>query len=234
MAKASLWLGYLVVLIIPVITSITQPCIIRFSERGAQVQAINNCKQIIISMRLYSSDSRDIYPDFDASHARSSNDVFRLLFKEGIIETEKIFGAAKSPYHPDGNIGEAPDYLEAVKPGENHWAMTKGLTGSMVGSIPLVFENPSDASWPPKWNASEANWRQKLNGKLTGIKPSRPSSPGYAWSKGKIIIGLNDSSVELYPLESVNGENLGLKPYPDGKSIFPDLDPQLEILNVAK
>ena len=42
--------------------------------------------------------------------------------------------------------------------------------------MPLVFENPIAAGWPPQWNADAAG------------KPVQ----GRAWSGGKVIIGKND------------------------------------------
>ncbi|CAN5905968.1 hypothetical protein BH11VER1_BH11VER1_07390 [soil metagenome] len=217
MAWSGLVLGYMVIIIPIMNIDIITHGGGRIQEKGLITQGINNCKQIIISMRIYSPDSRDIYPDADIPNAKTSNEVFRALFKEGVLETEKIFGCGKSPYVPDGNVGIAPDFLEAVKPGENHWAMTKGLNGSMSGRIPLVFENPSEATWPPKWNANHTD-----------------AQPGRTWKKGKVIVGFNDSSVEVLPLESETGESVGLKPYPDGTPVFPVLHPGLEILNVAK
>lgn len=217
MAKTSLWLGYFMTLILPICAIPIIPLFARISEMGGITQSISYCKQITISLRLYASDHDGKYPDSIAPNVHSSNDAFRLLFKEGILETEKIFGCPNSPYKPDCNIGAPPDFLEAVKSGENHWAMTKGLSDAMDGSIPLVFENPSDASWPPKWNSSETK-----------------AKPGRVWTGGKIIIGFNDSSVEVLKLDSDKGENIGLKPNRDGTPIFPALDPKLEILNVAK
>lgn len=85
--------------------------------------------------------------------------------------------------------------------------------------MPLIFENPSEATWPPKWNADLA------------MQPK----PGRSWSKGRIIVGFHDGSVELLPLESDHGTSVGLKPRADGTPIFPILpDRKLEVLNVAK
>ena len=142
------------------------------------------------------------------------------MFKNGVADSEAIFGCPNSELgNPDGNIGTAPDCNEAVKPGENHWAMTKGLKDSDAGNIPLIYENPSEATWPPKWNPS-----------LIGTdKPGRP------WSAGKVIVGFNDGTVEALPLESTTGTSVGLRPRADGTPIFPTLPGRkLEVLNAAR
>ncbi|MEI6533959.1 MAG: hypothetical protein WCN98_01365 [Verrucomicrobiaceae bacterium] len=188
------------------------------AERSPQAKAINNCKQIITTLKLYNADQREIYPDADLPNAKTSNEVFRRLFMAGVADSEEIFGCPQSELgKPDGNIGTAPDYTEALKPGENHWAMTKGHTDSDSGSIPLIFENPSEATWPPKWNPS-----------LIGTeKPGRP------WARGLVIVGFNDGSVQAFPLESTTGTSVSLKPRADGTPIFPT-DHKFEVLNAAK
>jgi hypothetical protein len=136
-----------------------------------------------------------------------------------------IFGAQVSPFRPDGKIedGEiAPqrEFEKAVEPGENHWAMTAGLSGSAAGNIPLAYENPVTAAWPPRWNANMAG----------------KSVRGRTWKKG-IVIGFNDSSASLQPLASEKGMFVGLKPDPvTGKDAFEAaIDPKTfskgEVLN---
>ncbi len=191
------------------------------NERGYLTKARDNCKQIILTLKIYSGDQSDTYPDDDLPNARTSNDVFRLLFKAGFADSEAIFGCPSSgDGNPDGNIGKKPDFSEALKPGENHWAMTKGLTGSSAGKIPLVFESPADASWPPKWNPDAAGTTKR----------------GRTWNGSKVIIGFNDGTVEIWPLESTKGEHVGLRPRADGTPIFPDPPPgqKYEILDVAR
>lgn len=218
MARCGQVLGCFTAIILPFLNFTINPLARQLDNAGRVGQAINNSKQIIIALRLYAGDHDGKYPDAMAPHARSSNEVFHLLFKEGILETERIFGCSRSPFLPDGNIGTAPDFLEALKPGENHWAMTKGLNDAMNGCVPLVFENPSEATWPPKWNADFA-FQEK---------------PGRVWWGGKIVVGFNDTSVEVFTLEKHQGKSVGLRPDSEGKPVFPVLDPKLEILNVAK
>jgi hypothetical protein len=144
------------------------------------------------------------------------------MFIHGAADNELIFGCPNSLFVPDGNIGKPPDYLEALKPGENHWAMTKGLNDSAGGEYPLVYENPSEASWPPKWNADVAGQPR----------------PGRCWANGTVIVGMNDSSVTMQKLESKKGDHVGLQPLPGNKPVFPKNDGlhdlRLSVLNVAR
>jgi hypothetical protein len=108
-------------------------------------------------------------------------------------------------FKPDNVIGKAPDFADAVKPGENHWAMTVDLTDSYSGSIPLVYENPVNPTWPAKW--------------LTPVEDAK--SKGSAWVDGTVVVGLNDSSVRAMKLLPGKGTPVGLERDPQtGKEIF--------------
>jgi hypothetical protein len=168
------------------------------------MQAINNARQIGICLQNYAADHGDHYPDSDSPEAKHSNDVFRHLFKVGIMEDEKVFTAASSPFEGDNNIGEGPDYTEALAAGENHWAMTKGLTPKSAGAIPLIFENPVLDTWPPCWDTTRAGTKAE----------------GRAWKTGTIIICRNDGSASAEKLTDRTGPNTPLKPDSDGKDLF--------------
>ena len=176
-------------------------------------------------MRIYASDNCGSYPAdrkaLEEMKETSSNDSFRELFKTGVLNNEQIFGCPHSPFNPDGNIGTAPNYEEAVKPGENHWALTKDQTDSSSGSTPIVFENPAQATWPPKWINTKKGERSK-------------AVPGRSWSGNKIIVGTNDSSVTLMKLEDSDEPLVGLNPLPDGEQVFGVYGEIPKILNVAK
>jgi hypothetical protein len=175
-------------------------------------KAMANCRQIIIALRLYAADHDGVYPDSVMTGVTSSNAVFRHLMRMGAVTDETIFGGgARSPFNPDGKVGRPPMYPAAVQPGENHWAMTKGLTDSSPFGLPLVFENPSVAQWPPKWNAD-------ADGKKVKGRPSVGSK--------KLIIGTNDASVELMVLEAARGEKVPLKSIgEDGLDLFTQYQP---------
>jgi hypothetical protein len=225
MAVGGLCLGFFATFVLPLVVASYS----RLVEKHQQTVAISNCREIFTALRIYERDhggspGLELTPlgtiDSSVPPARDSNEAFRHLFKAKAVENETIFGCPLSPFRPDGNIGVAPDYLEALKPGENHWAMTGWLSDSASGEYPVVYENPSEATWPPKWNADL----------LGQPKPGRP------WSNGGVIIGFNDSTVQLMPLEAAKGGSVGLKARSNGKPVFPDypFTPGFTVLNVAK
>ncbi|QIF01854.1 hypothetical protein [Roseimicrobium sp. ORNL1] len=191
------------------------------AERREVAQGISNCRQIIVAMRIYSADGRGTYVDDhrmgeDLSKPKTANEALRVLFQQGISNNEAIFGCPHSPFVPDGNIGVAPDFKDALTPGENHWILTIGLSDSNSGSTPLVYENAAVARWNPKWNADAK------------LKPV----PGRTWTKG-IIIGMNDSSVALQKLATPEGSEVPLKELGKGENLFTQHE-DFDVLDVAR
>ena len=176
------------------------------------IQGVNNCRQIIISLKSYAGDHGGKYPGGD-----TANDALRQLIKERLLEDEGVFSAPISPYRGDNNLGEAPNYGEALKARENHWALTKGLTDASDGNCPVVFENPALASWPPRWD-----------GRLVDV-----ARPGRVVMKNRIIVGRNDSSVNWEILTRGDNPLITLRPIKDGKNIFELAGPH-EVLDVAR
>jgi hypothetical protein len=167
----------------------------RIREQRQIPGPVANCRHILLTIRLYAADEGGRYPDASVPGAKDSNTVFRELIKVGSVEDEKFFGCGATCFVPDGNIGKAPDYARAVEPGENHWAMTKGLNDKSPGGVPLVYENPAEATWPPTWNADAAGMMVK----------------GRSQNGGKVIIGTNDTSVQLMTLASPRRGKVHLK-----------------------
>jgi prepilin-type N-terminal cleavage/methylation domain-containing protein len=171
-----------VITIIAILASAAVPTFNTVQDRANQANAAGNARQIITALRLYAGDNNGSYPDGDTANA-----AFRLLFVDGVLADERVFGCKGSMFSPDGNVGTKDDeYMEAVKGGENHWAMTKGLTDTASSVYPVVFENATDASWPPKWDVTAAGKKVK----------------GRAWRGGKIVVGFNDSSVTTLGLDN--------------------------------
>ena len=182
-----------VITIIAILAGLAVPAYNIIQRMANQTRGVNNARQIILSMKLFSKDHSSQYPDSVAnpltgSLAQNANDAFRYMIQEKIVSDERIFGCPAG-FTPDGNIGQRPNYGNALMPGENHWAMTAGQTDTAEGNLPLVYENPASNSWPPLWNADAA-------GKI---------APGRAWSGGKIIIGRNDGSVLVETLQGQTG-----------------------------
>ena len=197
-----------VITIIAILASLAVPTFGRIQERGNITKGINNCRQIITAQRLYSSDHGGNYSDNDKDDVpEDANTAFRVLFKEGILDNEMIFGCPVSRFVPDGDIGASdPEKAAAVGSGENHWMMTKGLSDSAGGSIPFIYESATNGEWDPTWDADKKGTTTK----------------GRAWSNG-IIIGMNDSSVAVQPLSAKTGQ-VPLKELGGGKNLFTQND----------
>jgi hypothetical protein len=132
------------------------------------------------------------------------------------LDNETVFGCPDSIFVPDKNIGTAPDFAEAVKAGENHWAMTAGLIDSSIGSIPLIFENPAKAEWPPKWQPASGPARAR----------------GQAWEDNSVVVGLNDGTIQVMKLLPGTGAPAALAPDPQTKKdVFSSSQPE-KVLDV--
>lgn len=182
------------------------------NEKANQMWAMSNCRQIAVCLKSYAGDHGGHYPD-----GLTSNDAFRELMKEGLLDTEIVFSAPNSPYVGDEKLGTAPEYSLALQPGENHWAMTKGLTDDSPGNSPLLFENPALVSWPPKWDS-----------RLVDV-----AKPGRVWKGGRIVVCRNDCSACLEKLAEVGKPLVTLVKNSEGKDLFDLAGPHI-VLDVAK
>jgi prepilin-type N-terminal cleavage/methylation domain-containing protein len=208
-----------VITIIAILAGLAVPAFNGVQEKARMLQGSNNARQIILLLKSYAGDFNGNYPDSDKENPpQSANDAFRQLFVRGLIEDEGIFGCPNSPFTVDKNIGESPDYQEAVGPMENHWCMTKGLTDSASGNAPIVFENPTGEGWPPTWNADVAGTPKE----------------GRAWRGGKILVGKNDGSVNSELLDAGKGDAVSLKTNSSGKDMFTQFSEDGEFLDVAR
>lgn len=199
-----------------------------------------DCRHISSMLNLYAAEHGGIYPD-----GPTANDALRELFKEGQgmgrASDERMFAAEKhfTPYKADNEIGAAPDFDKALQKNENHWAMTKGVNNESPGSIPLLFENPAVASWPPYWNVAEAN--KRVPGRALKVETVASATAGNyevpvtgrGLSGYSIFIALKDGSVSNEELGAPNGTIATLAPDASGKNIFEYAGPH-EVLDVAK
>jgi hypothetical protein len=108
------------------------------NEVGNISMGMSNCRQVITLLQMHASEHDGKYPDSVLGNPQTSNEAFRVFFKEGYFNNEFIFGCAISPYYPDGDLGPAPEYAKALEANENHWAMTAGLSKDSPDGIPLV------------------------------------------------------------------------------------------------
>jgi type IV pilus assembly protein PilA len=195
-----------VITIIAILASLALPTFGKIQEKGYITKGISNCKQIITTLRIYSTDNNGSYPDAStANKPNTSNQAFQLLFDGGQCDSEQIYGCPSAQYGvPDGNIGTSPYFGngDCVKTRENHWAMAAGLTDSAAGTYPLVWEGGTggDKTYDPNWNADAA-----------GL-----GSQGRTWSGGRVIVGMNDSSVALQKCAASKGPAVKLAPVGTG------------------
>jgi prepilin-type N-terminal cleavage/methylation domain-containing protein len=196
-----------VITIIAILASLAVPAFTMVQTQGNQMKGVSNCKQIILSLKQFSKDNNSQYPDsvpnpLTGSLAQTANDAFRFMIQEQIVTDERIFGCPAG-MNPDNNIGQAPNYGQALMPGENHWAMTAGQTDTTQGNMPMVYENPATIGWAPQWNADFAGQVR----------------PGRTWPGAVIIIGRNDGSVAV---EKLNGKKgiVGPKVMSGGYDLF--------------
>lgn len=185
------------------------------SAKAPQSATLGNARQVITALKLYAGDHNGAYPDSALPDAKSSNEVFRLLIREGVLQDERIFGAKVSPFMPDNDIGDAPQYHKALEAGENHWAMVKGLTDKAIATSVVILENPFTAS-PLRW--AEGDGKKAFKGRT--------------WKGGAIIVGFNDTSVQAMKLvpDPSNPSRLMLTTNPDWFPSSPSNPPVLDVL----
>lgn len=213
-----------VITIIAIIASLAVPTYNLITVKANQMKGASNCRQIIGLLLSYASDNNGLYPDSvtnpnTGSLPLTSNDAFRALVQADLVKDESIFGCPGSRFNPDKNIGIAPTYDQTLIAGENHWAMTQGQSNTSASIMPIVFENPAAAGWPPQWNCDAAG------------KPVA----GRAWQGGTIIIGKNDASVETVKLMTAQGASVPPKPLGSGFDMFTMASPNSpqQILNIV-
>lgn len=177
-----------VVLAIMILSSLILPTWNMIADMSAQTSAANNCRQIIMALRIWANENNGVFPDAGTPLPKSSNQAFRKLIQDKITQDERIFGNVGSPFQPDAELGDAPDYPRALEPGENHWAMMAGLKIDNNGTLPLIFESTASSQWPSEW-----------------FENTNPPVRGRTWQTKKFIVGCLDNSVHVGQLVEENG-----------------------------
>ena len=100
----------------PILASAAVPTFNSVQDKANQSNTAGNARQIITALRIYAGDNNGSYPDDKSGgeEPADSNDAFKKLIKGGVLDDERVFGAKASKYIPDNNIGEAPEYSEAL------------------------------------------------------------------------------------------------------------------------
>jgi hypothetical protein len=195
-------------------------CKARIETSAKQSIALNNCKQIILALRVYSQDNGSSYADSRNTDLGSSNQVFRQLFKEEVLQDERVFGCPYSVFNPDNLMGDPPEFGMTLTSGECHWMLLKNQTSLSHPKTPIVIENSLLSSWPPKWDVS--------NSFLSWWSGNTRRTKGKSWFDRKIIIGRNDGSVRVEKLREDGTLDWRSPPNLDehGKSWIDSLTPE--------
>jgi hypothetical protein len=167
-----------------------------------QMRAGSDARQLVGLLLTYAADYNGQFPDAKLNpESLTANVAFRELFKEELIRDEFIFGCPYSTFIPDKNIGTAPDYKQALEPGENHWMMVAGLTTASPPNTPLLLENSVDVSWPPRWHLAKSAFSHWLNHTFSFSPPAR----GRSWSDNTILVTKMNGSLETVKLVEKDG-----------------------------
>ncbi len=179
-------------------------------EQAMRMKTVMHARMVAMSLLNYASDHNAQFPDRAESRPMTANEALRELFREGITRDERMFGAPNSVHRPDERVGAFPDFDEALRPGENNWALVAGRTSVDQPSHALLLEDPAEAAWPPQWDTD-------LKGK---------PKPGRAWRNRKVVIARVDGSAEEKSLQDGKGLQYVADPL-----LFPAKEPR-KVLDV--
>lgn len=132
-----------VITIIAALAALSSPVIIRAKRKADQTEAVNNIRQIGISLNEFETEYGS-FPDASTAEAVASatdttkvagvkaNDLFRQLMRAGIAQSELVF-YAKTSYtkKPDGLFNNDSNALAA---GEVGFGMMSQASGSALGN----------------------------------------------------------------------------------------------------
>lgn len=181
---------------------------LKLKEIQTQMIMGSDASQIQRLIISWAAEHNQQLPDSGLGFPVTANQVFRRLFQDGITTSESCFGGQYSPYVPDNHIGAAPDYVQAVAKGENHWMIVAGQNLThRPGSAPtpLFFENALAPTWPPIW---QETWLPNSNRGRT--------------LDGKILVAYADGSVHWVKLvKTPQGLTLPESAYPAEWKIHP-------------
>jgi prepilin-type N-terminal cleavage/methylation domain-containing protein len=184
-----------VITIIAILASIALPVYGSIQEKGAQIRALSQAKQIGLGLRLLAGDNDGKYPissnvgssanettPIFTGNATDSNTALRPLIPD-YVPGEKMFYVAKSawtPTQPDEKFAAHADKLVA---GENHWAYVPGLTDTSNPTYPLLADGFSTT---------------------VGAYAISETAPGGLWKGKRAIVLRNDQSAALEKVKSTD------------------------------
>ena len=109
-------------------------------------KAVDAQRGIHILLFALASDEDNLFPDLPGD----ANANFRKLFQRGLVDTEGTFAVPHDGWclkgKPDGNIGNRPDYAQALEPGELSIAYVAGHHLASDARLPLLISGAGPAT----------------------------------------------------------------------------------------
>ncbi len=148
-----------------VVAGLAAPQVLKAMKRAVLADAINNAKQVKLTLDSFATDFDGQYPSEKTGKfvieggtgSTYSNDYFRQMFLAGHIESERIFwvrnSAVANKVEPDNKVKEGgrlqPDLI--LQKGDAHWAYITDQTNLDTGSRPLILDGykRGTSEWDP-------------------------------------------------------------------------------------
>jgi prepilin-type N-terminal cleavage/methylation domain-containing protein len=128
-----------VITIIAVLAGVSMPVFSKVQMNGRMTAALQQTHGIYIALKGYAGDHDGAFPEAN----ENANEGYRQLLPR-YIEKEEPFRVPNCPWHkesknggkgPDNDLGERPDYSQALERGENHYAYVTGLNDGSSDSV---------------------------------------------------------------------------------------------------
>jgi hypothetical protein len=124
--------------------SLTTGCSLPLKKIAKASTTAKTGQDIYTMLSAWASDNNGDFP----TARQFSNEAFRELFKARLVDSEKLFAIPGDAWHKntpsgdgrtfDDEIGSAPDYVQALMPGECAWAYLTGLKVESDPQLPLL------------------------------------------------------------------------------------------------
>lgn len=148
-------------------------------------------KPIYDAMATYASSHEQQFPSEapGGGQCNTSNDAFRVLFVQDLVDDEKYFYVPGSAWHgnqksPDGDMGQASDnFSKAIEAKENHWGYVTNLSQDRSDSrLPIIMDGGVDGG-AGRWSVD-------------------PDTKGGVWKGKKAVVITVGGSAKVYDLDA--------------------------------
>jgi hypothetical protein len=182
-------------------------------EQGVKAATIQ-AQEIHTALAAWAKDHNEAFPHAD----QSSNEAFRELFKAGLVTQEKTFAIPGDAWHkkspsgdgkgPDNLIGTAPDFPQALQPGECAFAYVSGLTQKSDPSLPIIAnaftESPGAYTNNPSHKGGVFKGEKCVWVSVSGSATTADLSPGY-----RLLQNKNGKMIDFFTEEGgTNPDNI--------------------------